>query len=85
MLWKRSGDVLFTLGERLILTFGNPIVQMVGSLNVFDKRLKKTFLRLLRNLQPSYSFKIAFQFPKIVILMLVVFKVSQTAIHNYRT
>ena len=71
----------------MILTFRNPILQqIVGILNVFDKRFeKKTFLKPFGNNQPSYSFKIAFHLPKIVILISVVFKVPQVAIHNYGT
>ena len=72
------------LGEGLILTFRN---QNFEFLNVFENRFEnfETFLKHLGNLQPSYRINVAFQFPKIVILMFDVFKVSQTAIRNYGT
>ena len=48
---------------------------LVSLTNVLTKA-SKTFLKPLENIQPSYSLKIAFEFPKIAILVFVVLSVN---------
>ena len=68
---------MFTLGERLILTFRNPIVTIKFWV---PERFGQTFRK--KKLSEAFNLHVVFHFPKIVILMFVVY---QTAIPNYST